>query len=132
MAAGLQAGDLLLQPRDHFIHDETPKRFAAGVILLTGLHVEMIDQGESDGRQRIAVEQGLENGQDLHLLQIKFAIQKEAEPLGLIGGAAQQMDGAGITHGGIRDGVRLELDGPLWFWFRLGHARLFNYKAPTR
>ena len=54
-------------------------------------------------------------GSDLHFLQIKFAIEKKAEPLGLISGAAQQLDRPGIAHGGIRDGVVFEFD--LWLCF---------------
>ena len=64
----------------------------------------------------------MENGKDVHLLQIEFAIEKKAEALGLIGGAAQQMDGTGITHGRIRDGVFFEFDGALWFC----HEQQFN------
>src|ERR1700677_2165336 len=115
MAARLKAGNLLLQPRQNFFYDEAAKRIVAGIVLLTGLHINMIKKGESDGRQRIAVDQGLENGKDFHLLQIKFAIEKKAEPLGLIGGAAQQMEGTGITHGRIRNDVGFEFAGALWF-----------------
>jgi hypothetical protein len=101
MLAGLKAGNFLLQPRKHFFHEETAKGFVAGVVLLAGLHVEMVEKSESDGRQRLAVEQVLENGKDFHLLQIEFAIEKKAEAMGLTGGTAQQMKGTGITHGRI-------------------------------
>src|SRR5579863_6274440 len=99
MVARLKAGNLLLQPRNHCFYNESAKLIVAGVILLTGLHVEMIEKDESDGRQCITVEPGIENGKDLHLLQIKFAIEKKAEPMRLICEAAQQMDGTEIIHG---------------------------------
>src|SRR5580692_7613918 len=102
MAARLKARDLLLQPGKDFFDDEAAKRVVAGVVLLSGGHIEMIEKGEGDGRQRMAVEQGLEHGKDFHLLQIKFAVEKETEPVGLSGGAAQQMEGTGITQGRIR------------------------------
>lgn len=123
MVARLKARNLLEQPRDHFFHDEAAELIVAGVVLLTGLQVEMIDKGERDGRQRMAIEQGSENGKNLHLLQIEFAIEKKAEALGLIGGAAQQMDGTGITQDRIQDGVLFEFDGALGF----GHAQQFNH-----
>src|ERR1700722_7724792 len=86
IVAGLQAGNLLLQPRNHFFHDEAAIFIVVSIVLLTRLHIKMIEKGESDGRQRMAVKQVMENGKDLHLLQIKFAIEKKAEPVGLIGG----------------------------------------------
>jgi hypothetical protein len=121
MVAGLKAGNLPLQPRHHPFHDEAAELIVAGVVLLPGRHVEMIEKGESDGRQHVAAEQGKKNGKDLHLLQIEFAIEKKAEPLTLIGGAAQQMDETGILR--IRDGVDFELTGPFWFC----HAQQFSY-----
>jgi hypothetical protein len=94
-----QAGNLMLQPRDHFFTDEAAKLIVAGIVLLAGLHVLVINKSERHGRQRALIEQGSESGHGLHLFQIKFAVEKEAESLGLIGGAAQQPNGPGITAG---------------------------------
>ena len=35
--------------------------------------------------------------------------------MGLLGRATQQVDGPGITHGGVRDSVFFEFDGLFWF-----------------
>jgi hypothetical protein len=114
-----------LQPREHFFHDEAAKLTVASVVLLPGLQVQVVDKRESGRRQSLAVEERLENRKDLHLLQIEFAIEKKAEPVGLIGGAAQQMDGSGITEGRIRDGVFFEFKGALSFC----HAQQFNHEG---
>ena len=124
MVAGLKAGNLLLQPRKHFFDDEAAKRIVANVVLLAGRQVEMIEKGKNDQRQRMAIEQVIKNGKDFHFLQIELAIEKKAEPVRLICGTAQQMDGAGITHGRTGDGVFFEFDGALWF----RHAQSFNYR----
>ena len=84
----LKAGNFLLQPRNHFFNYEMAKRVVASVVLLAGFHVEMIEKGERNGRQRITVEEVVENGKDLHFLQIQFAIEKKAEALGLTGRAS--------------------------------------------
>ena len=88
MMAGTKAGNFLLQPRDHRFTDEAAKLIVAGVVLLAGFHIKVIDESERDGRQRATVEQSIENRDDLHFLQIKFAVEKEAEPLGLVRWAA--------------------------------------------
>jgi hypothetical protein len=123
MLAGLKGGNLLMQPWEHFFDHEAAKLVVAGKLLFAGLHRQMIEKGESDGRQSMAVEQLLENGKGLHLLQIEFAIEEKAEALGLIGGGAQQMDGMGVTHGRIGDGIAFEFGRLLWFC----HAKKFNY-----
>jgi hypothetical protein len=123
MASGLKAGNLVLQPGKDFFDDEAVERVVAGIVLLAGRHIKMIEKGESDGRQGMVVEQIMENGKEFHFLQIEFAIEKKAEAVGLIGGAAQQMEGTGITHDRIRDGVGLELEGVPAFC----HVQEFNH-----
>jgi hypothetical protein len=111
MPAGLKVGDFLLQPGDHFFRDEAAKIFIAGVVLLAGLLVAMVEEGERQVRPGARVEQRTENRNRFHLTIVEFAIEKEAEAMGLADRAAQQVKGPGKAGGGVGEVMFFEFDG---------------------
>ena len=122
MLAGVKAGDFMLQPGDHRFRDEAAKFFIAGVVLLAGLHIDMINEGERHVRQSATVEHGLENRNSFHLAPVKFAVEKEAEAMRLADRAAQQMNGPGEAGDDIGDIMFFEFDGYM-FRFLAGQSR---------
>ena len=111
MLVGVKARDFVLQPGDHFFRDEVAKFFIAGVVLLAGLQVHMVDEGERHGRPGAAVEHGTENRNSFHLAPVEFAVEKEAEAMRLADRAAQQVNRPGEAGGGVGDVMFFEFDG---------------------
>jgi len=78
MMAGAKAGNLLFATTEHFFTDKAAKLIIAGIVLLAGLHIGVIDESERHGRQHATAEQSIKNGDDFHFFQVKFAVEKEA------------------------------------------------------
>ena len=89
-----------------------------------------VDEGERQVRPGAMIEHGAKNRNGFHFAPVEFAVEEEAEAMGLAGRAAQEVNGPGEAGGVVGEVMFFEFDGIyVLFSGRAVKARETNLKT---